>query len=182
MLLDTGWRFRLGDQENALEVLVQPAIFADVSPKTRKSVTSYRKDISVRAPAEIIAVNPDLAVFVNAVKAEKNFLSLCACRKSEMPAVPCGAADNITRAAGEIAVFRIFHGPVVRERNLPFRYDVTDFLVFGDTSANIAGCTSTYRTDLSCSSRAAASRPDTLNCSDAEGTALPCPEPALRAK
>ncbi len=36
-----------------------------------------------------------------------------------MFAVPCGAADDIARAARITAVFRVFDGPVVRQGDLP---------------------------------------------------------------
>jgi hypothetical protein len=49
--------------------------------------------------AEVIAVAPDLAVFINAVKTDVRWFSLPIFRRTEHMAIPAGSSGKIPRAA-----------------------------------------------------------------------------------
>ena len=56
-------------------------------------------NIAVWTSSKIVAVYPDLTVFVYAVKTEKIFFAFRVRGKGEMFAVPGGATDHIARSA-----------------------------------------------------------------------------------
>ena len=69
--------------------------------------------VPVRTPSQIIAVTPDLTVFVNSVKGNLNFLSLPVRRNCKVRPIPADSSRGIPCTAGIFLLQRHFHRPVM---------------------------------------------------------------------
>ena len=77
--------------------------------------------ISIRALTQQVAIDPDLAVHIDAVEINGDFLALVRFGKRERFAIPTDAAGKVAdrRAPGHLGIVGLLDAPVVRHIQFP---------------------------------------------------------------